>query len=81
MFASGNRHLHRFIEYRIAGPAEITVIGPGGISAAATQLITAFEKATGHKVNATFGSGGGTKQRVIRGESLTYRSCSCRWNR
>ena len=51
-----------------ARAAEITLIGPGGIRAAATQLIAAFEKATGHKVNATFGSGGGTKQRVIDGE-------------
>jgi molybdate transport system substrate-binding protein len=50
------------------GATEITLIGPGGIRAAATQLIAAFEKATGHKVNATFGSGGGTKQRVIDGE-------------
>ena len=48
--------------------AEIALIGPGGIRAAATELVAAFEKATGHKVNATFGSGGGTKQQVIDGE-------------
>jgi molybdate transport system substrate-binding protein len=48
--------------------AEITLIGPGGIRAAATELIAAFEKATGHKVKATFGSGGGTKQQVIDGQ-------------
>jgi molybdate transport system substrate-binding protein len=48
--------------------AEITLIGPGGIRAAATELIAAFEKTSGHKVKATFGSGGGTKQQVINGE-------------
>ena len=48
--------------------AEITLIAPGGIRAAVQQMIPAFEKATGHKVKATFGSGLGTKQRVIKGE-------------
>jgi molybdate transport system substrate-binding protein len=51
-----------------ARAAEITLIAPGGIRAAVNQMIPAFEKATGHKVKATFGSGGGTKERVIRGE-------------
>ena len=51
-----------------ARASEITLIGPGGIRAAGQELVTAFEKATGHKVTATFGSGGGTKERVIRGE-------------
>ena len=32
-----------------ARAAEITLIGPGGIRAAATELVAAFEKATGHK--------------------------------
>ena len=50
------------------GAAEITLIGPGGIRAAATELVAKFEKTTGHKVTATFGSGGGTKQQVIKGE-------------
>jgi molybdate transport system substrate-binding protein len=48
--------------------AEVTLIAPGGIRAALDQMIPAFEKATGHKVKATFGSGGGTKDRVIKGE-------------
>src|SRR5262245_64857223 len=48
--------------------ADIALIGPGGIRTAATQLIADFEKASGHKVIATFGSGGGTKDRVLRGE-------------
>jgi len=48
--------------------AEVTLIAPGGIRAATEQIIPAFEKTTGHKVKATFGSGGGTKERVIKGE-------------
>ena len=47
---------------------EVTVIGPGGVRAAVTALIPEFERRTGHKVKATFGSGGGTKQQVIKGE-------------
>lgn len=48
--------------------AEVSLIAPGGIRAAVQQMIPNFERATGHKVKATFGSGGGTKQRVIQGE-------------
>ena len=44
------------------------LIAPGGIRAAVEQMIPDFERATGHKVKATFGSGGGTKERVIKGE-------------
>src|SRR4030095_11153916 len=51
-----------------ARAAEVTLIAPGGIRAAVQQMIPAFERATGHKVKATFGSGGGTKERVIKGE-------------
>jgi molybdate transport system substrate-binding protein len=47
---------------------EITIVAPGGIRAAIEQLIPAFERATGHQVKATFGSGGGTRQRVVRGD-------------
>ena len=47
---------------------EITLIAPGGIRAAIEKLILEFERATGHSVKATFGSGGGTKQQVARGE-------------
>ena len=54
--------------YAAARAAEITLIAPGGIRAAVQQLIPAFERASGHKVKATFGSGGGTKERVIKGE-------------
>src|SRR5215470_13660330 len=51
-----------------AGAAEITLIAPGGIRAAIEQMIPAFERKTGHKVQATFGSGGGTKARVVKGD-------------
>jgi len=47
---------------------EVTLVAPGGIRAAIEQLIPAFEKATGHRVKAVFGSGGGTKAQVVRGE-------------
>jgi molybdate transport system substrate-binding protein len=47
---------------------EVTLIAPGGIRAPIEQLIPGFEKKTGFKVNATFGSGGGTKQQVVRGD-------------
>lgn len=48
--------------------AEITLIAPGGIRAAVEQMIPGFEKKTGHKVKATFGSGLGTKAQVTKGD-------------
>lgn len=53
---------------RSAGAAEVTLIAPGGIRAALAELIPGFERGTGHKVKATFGSGGGTKERIVKGE-------------
>jgi molybdate transport system substrate-binding protein len=47
---------------------EITLVAPGGIRAAIVKLIPDFEKQTGHKVNATFGSGLGTKRQVAAGD-------------
>ena len=47
---------------------EITLVAPGGIRAAIVKLIPDFEKKTGHKVVATFGSGLGTKRQVAAGE-------------
>jgi molybdate transport system substrate-binding protein len=49
---------------------EVTLVAPGGIKAAIEQLIPRFEKASGHKVKATFGSGLGTKRQVTNGESF-----------
>lgn len=50
--------------------SEVTLVAPGGIRAAIEQLIPGFERKTGHKVKATFGSGLGTKQQVVRGEAF-----------
>ena len=61
------------------GPAMIvlTVLHvPGGIRDAISKMIPDFERKTGHVVKATFGSGGGTKQQVIRAKHSTCRSCS-----
>ena len=49
---------------------EVTLIAPGGIRAAVQQMIPGFEKKTGHKVVAIFGSGNGTKARVVKGEAF-----------
>ena len=51
-----------------ADAAEITLIAPGGIRVALEELIPGFERASGHKVKATFGSGGGTRERIVKGE-------------
>src|SRR6266566_9777861 len=53
-----------------AAAAEVTLIAPGGIRAAVEQMIPAFEKKTGHKVKATFGSGNGTKAQVAKGDDF-----------
>jgi molybdate transport system substrate-binding protein len=53
-----------------AGAAEVTLIAPGGIRAAVEQMIPAFEKKSGHKVKATFGSGNGTKAQVTKGDAF-----------
>jgi molybdate transport system substrate-binding protein len=52
----------------MANAAEITLIAPGGIRAAIEEMIPAFEKKTRNTVKATFGSGNGTKQRVVKGD-------------
>jgi molybdate transport system substrate-binding protein len=49
---------------------EITLIAPGGIRDAIQKMIPGFERKTGHTVKATFGSGGGTKRQVLRGEAF-----------
>src|SRR5258708_3581994 len=51
-----------------AHAADITLIAPGGIRAAVMQMIPDFEQRTGNTVKATFGSGGGTRDRVAHGE-------------
>jgi molybdate transport system substrate-binding protein len=56
--------------YEVRAQTEITLIAPGGIRAAVERLLPDFERKTGHKVKATFGSGNGTKAQVARGESF-----------
>jgi molybdate transport system substrate-binding protein len=51
-----------------AGAVELTLIAPGGIRAAVNQMLPDFERKTGNTVKATFGSGGGTRERVVKGE-------------
>src|SRR5258708_32858016 len=53
-----------------AGAVEITLIAPGGIRAAVNQMIPDFERKTGNTVKATFGSGGGTKAQVVKGDAF-----------
>ena len=53
-----------------ARAAEVTLIAPGGIRAAIQQIIPDFQKKSGHTVKGTFGSGGGTKARVIKGDAF-----------
>jgi molybdate transport system substrate-binding protein len=47
---------------------EVSLVAPGGIRAAIEKMIPDFERKTGHKVKATFGSGGGTKRQVANGD-------------
>jgi|SRR5579871_340267 len=46
---------------------ELTVIAPAGVRAAFEQLLPGFEQ-KGYRVNATYGSGPGTRQQIARGE-------------
>jgi molybdate transport system substrate-binding protein len=56
--------------HSLRAQTEVTLIAPGGIRAAIEQLIPGFERKTGYKVKATFGSGGGTKLQVARGDAF-----------
>jgi len=56
--------------YSTRAQSEVTLVAPGGIRAALEQIIPDFERKTGDQVKATFGSGGGTKQQVVRGEAF-----------
>lgn len=47
---------------------DLTLIAPGGIRAPLERLVPAFERASGHRVAVTIGSGNGTREQVKRGE-------------
>jgi molybdate transport system substrate-binding protein len=49
---------------------EVTILGPGGVRAPVEKLIPAFEAKSGYKVKATFGSGGGSRAQVIKGDAF-----------
>ena len=53
-----------------ARAAEITLVAPGGIRAALERVVPGFERQTGHKVVMTITSGGGAKERVMKGEAF-----------
>jgi molybdate transport system substrate-binding protein len=56
--------------YSARAQDEVTLIAPGGIRAAIEKMVPQFERMTGHKVKATFGSGLGTKRQVAQGEAF-----------
>src|SRR5579862_4840130 len=47
---------------------EVTLIAPGGMRCPMDKMQPDFEKAIGHPVKATIGSGGGTHKQVVAGE-------------
>ena len=47
---------------------EVTLIAPGGMRCPMDKVAQDFEKATGHAVKVTLGSGGGTHKQVVAGE-------------
>src|SRR5258708_14861908 len=49
---------------------EVTLIAPGGIRTSIEALTPGFERKTGYKVKATFGSGGGTRKQVVQGDAF-----------
>ena len=54
----------------VASAANMVLIAPGGARAAVTELLRSFEQATGHHVDATFLSGGATRQRALQGQDF-----------
>lgn len=53
-----------------ASADEVRLIAPVGSRAALQKIIPEFERKTGHKVVATFGTGGPIRQQAIRGEAF-----------
>lgn len=54
----------------VRAQTETTLIAPGGIRAPLEILIPRYEKKTGQKVKATYGSGGGTRKQVLSGDAF-----------
>jgi molybdate transport system substrate-binding protein len=53
-----------------AAQTEVTIIGPGGVRAPVEKLIPGFEAKTGYKAKGTYGSGGQTHARIVKGEEF-----------
>jgi molybdate transport system substrate-binding protein len=53
-----------------ADAADVQLFSGGGFRSVMTELAPAFERATGHKVVATFDSAGGLERRIKAGESF-----------
>ena len=53
--------------FSVRAQTEVTLVAPGGIRAAVEQMAPGFERKTGYKLKSSFLSGGGTKQKVVRG--------------
>ena len=51
-----------------ASAADLKLLTAGAFKSVAQELVPDFEKKTGHKVVATFGSGLGTKRQVAAGD-------------
>src|SRR6202166_80027 len=56
--------------FGVHAQTETTLIAPGGIRAPLDDLVPRYEKKTGQKVKATYGSGGGTRKQVVSGEAF-----------
>jgi molybdate transport system substrate-binding protein len=53
-----------------AQAAEINLMSSGGMKVMLIELTTAFERATGHKVTATYGAPGTIRSRIMAGEAI-----------
>jgi len=51
----------------VGNSSEIMVFSPGGTKSAVMAAAKAFERETGHRVNFTFGTGGGVQKQVAAG--------------
>jgi len=70
LFAARGTLLFLFVLSLAAEAAEVKFFAGGGFRSVMTELAPAFERATGHKVVATWDSTGGLQKRINAGESF-----------
>jgi molybdate transport system substrate-binding protein len=58
------------VSFSARAQSETTLIAPGGIRAPLDDLVPRYEKKTGQKVKATYGSGLGTRKQVVTGAAI-----------